>query len=479
MSEHVGQFFVGGAWVTPQSEQRLAVVEASTGQQLGHVPEADALDVSRAVAAARAAARPWADTLPATRAEYMEKLASAVEARGAQINRTISRENGMPQSLSAIANATSMAKTLRYYAGLARSGSADETREAFGYDGTVVIQRKPLGVVAIIVPWNYPYGLTAMKLAPALAAGCTSVIKPSPETSLDTLYLMEAVAEAGIPPGVVNLVTGGRETGDLLVRNPHVEKVSFTGSTAAGRVIGALCGEMLKPVTLELGGKLAAVILDDANLNAVMQGLGFLSFINSGQSCFLNSRVLAPRAMYDEVVDGLATTAKSFVLGHPLDPATTMGPVVSEAQRGRVESYIARGQAEGARLVIGGGRPENLKEGWFIEPTVFADVDNSMSIAQEEIFGPVVCVIPYDTEQDVIRLANDTQFGLAGTVWGTDTVRAMAVAREIDTGSIGINMWSIDPSSPFGGWKSSGLGKEFGPEGLDAYFNVKSINVPA
>jgi acyl-CoA reductase-like NAD-dependent aldehyde dehydrogenase len=318
-----------------------------------------------------------------------------------------------------------------------------------------------------------------MKLGPALAAGCTSVIKPSPETSLDTTYLLEAAEEAGIPPGVINLVTGGRDTGDALVRHPNVDKVSFTGSTAAGRIIGGVCGQALKPVTLELGGKSAAVILDDADLSTVMPGLAYLSFINTGQSCFLNSRVLAPRPMYDQVVDGLSSIARSFVLGQPLDPATTMGPLVSERQRERVEGFIATGKAEGALVTAGGGRPRGLDRGWFLEPTIFSDVDNSMTIAREEIFGPVICVIPYDTDDEAVQIANDTEYGLAGSVWGTDTERALSLARRVETGTIGLNMWTLDPGSPFGGWKSSGLGKELGPEGLDAYLNTKSINVPS
>jgi acyl-CoA reductase-like NAD-dependent aldehyde dehydrogenase len=278
---------------------------------------------------------------------------------------------------------------------------------------------------------------------------------------------------------VINLVTGGRDTGDALVRHPSVDKVSFTGSTAAGRIIGGVCGQALKPVTLELGGKSAAVILDDADLSTVMPGLAYLSFINTGQSCFLNSRVLAPRPMYDQVVDGLSSIARSFVLGQPLDPATTMGPLVSERQRERVEGFIATGKAEGALVTAGGGRPRGLDRGWFLEPTIFSDVDNSMTIAREEIFGPVICVIPYDTDDEAVQIANDTEYGLAGSVWGTDTERALSLARRVETGTIGLNMWTLDPGSPFGGWKSSGLGKELGPEGLDAYLNTKSINVPS
>jgi aldehyde dehydrogenase (NAD+) len=478
MSANRGRLFLDGRWTEPRSSRTIPVLAAATGEWIGEVPEADEQDVDAAVQAAQRAKRGWAATPPEERAALMEQLAACVDKRTSELAQTVSTENGMPLALSTRANPETLSGLLRYYAALARSGYADETRQALSYDGTVVIQREPVGVVACIVPWNYPLGLTAMKLAPALAAGCTVVLKPSPETSLDAVLLLEAVEESGIPAGVVNLITGGRETGEHLVKHPGVDKVSFTGSTAAGRSIGAICGAALKPVTLELGGKSAAIVLDDADLTSVMAGLGFLSFVNAGQSCFLNSRVLAPRSLYSQVVEGLAQVAQSYTLGDPLDPATTMGPLVTARQRERVEGYIATGSAEGARLVTGGGRPSHLDRGWYVEPTVFADVDNSMTIAREEIFGPVVCVIPYDTDDEAIALANDSDYGLAGSVWGTDQDRALSVARRVETGTIGLNMWTLDPGSPFGGWKTSGLGKELGPEGLDAYLNTKSINVP-
>jgi len=479
MNENFGKFYIGGRWTAPLSENTIPIIEAATEQRLGDLSEAGPKDVDAAVAAARDAQPGWAATGAAERAEFMDRLADAVERRRDEISRLVSRQNGMPLALSVAANVEAMAGTLRYYAALVRNGSLDEERAALSYPGTVRIQREAVGTVALIVPWNYPLGLTAMKLAPALAAGCAVVLKPAPETSLDCAYLMAAVAEAGIPAGVVNLITGGRETGEALVRHPGIDKVAFTGSTAAGRAIGAICGAALKPVTLELGGKSAAVVLDDADLPGVLQGLGFLSFVNTGQSCFLNSRVLAPRSLYGEVVDGLAHVAHSFVLGDPLDPATTMGPLVSARQRERVERYVATGRDEGARIVTGGGRPANLERGWFVEPTVFADADNTMTVAREEIFGPVVCVIPYDTEDEAVAIANDSEYGLGGSVWSSDQERALAIARRIETGSIGLNMWTLDPGSPFGGWKASGLGKEYGPEGLDAYLNTKSIFVPA
>jgi acyl-CoA reductase-like NAD-dependent aldehyde dehydrogenase len=471
--------YIDGEFTHPLSSATIPVVEAATEQLLGHIPESSAKDVERAVDAARRARSGWAATDPAERAALMERLAEEVERRGKEISETVSRQNGMPLMLSRMSEVDSVAGTLRYYASLARAGFDDERRPALAFPGDVRIQREPVGVVALIVPWNYPLGLTAMKLAPALAAGCTVVLKPAPETSLDTRYLMEAVHAAGLPAGVVNLVTGGRDTGEALVRHPGVDKVAFTGSTAAGRAIGALCGEALKPVTLELGGKSAAVVLPDADLSQVLPGLAFLSFANNGQSCFLNSRVLAPRERYDEVVDGLAQLAQSFKLGNPLDADTTMGPLVSDRQRQRVESYITVGRTEGARVVTGGGRPSGLDRGWFVEPTVFAGVANTMTVAREEIFGPVICVIPYDTEDEAIAIANDSDYGLAGSVWSTDSAHALSVASRIETGSIGVNMWTLDLGSPFGGWKASGIGKEFGPEGLAAYLKTRSVFVPS
>ena len=479
MIDTYGSYYIGGDWVDSTSGAEIPVFEAATGELIGKVADASAAEVDAAVQAATAAGAAWAATPAEERAALMERLAETVATYSERISETVSRENGMPLGMSVMVNVGAVSGLLQYYAGMARSGGPDETRQAMAYSGEVVLQRKPVGVVAMIVPWNFPLGLTAIKLAPALAAGCTAVIKPAPETSLDTAFLMAAIADAGIPPGVVNLVTGGRETGELLVRHSGVDKVAFTGSTAAGRAIGAICGAALKPVTLELGGKSAAIVLDDADLSEVMTGLGYLSFVNAGQACFLNSRVLAPRGRYAEIVDGLSNVAQSFVLGNPLDAATTMGPLVSERQRERVEGYVAGGHRSGARLVTGGGRPAKLDQGWFFEPTVFADVDNAMPIAREEIFGPVVCVIPYDSEAEAIAIANDSDYGLAGTVWSSDQQRALAVAREVDTGTIGLNMWDLDPGAPFGGWKASGMGKEMGPEGLAAYLKVKSINVPS
>jgi len=362
---------------------------------------------------------------------------------------------------------------LRYYAGLIACGSDEEIRPATV--GHTIVRREPVGVVAAITPWNYPQALAAMKIAPALAAGCTMVLKAAPETALDALIFGEAAREAGLPPGVLNIVAGGPVAGAHLVQHPGVDKVAFTGSTAAGRIIGEMCGRLIRPVTLELGGKSAAIILDDADLDATVKGLRSASFVNNGQTCHLSSRILAPRSRYAEVVDAVAALADGLTVGDPLEKSTDIGPLVSSRQRERVLDYIEIGKSEGAKVVAGGSVPADQPRGWYVSPTVFADVDNSARIAQEEIFGPVLAVIAYETERQAIDIANDSEFGLGGTVWSADHERATDVARAVRTGTIGINHYVMDMQAPFGGVKSSGIGHELGPEGLAAYQSCKSI----
>jgi aldehyde dehydrogenase (NAD+) len=330
-------------------------------------------------------------------------------------------------------------------------------------------------VVAAIPPWNYPHGLAAFKVAPALAAGCTVVLKAAPETALDAMVFGEAAMQAGLPPGVLNVIAGGANAGAHLVAHPDVDRVAFTGSTEVGRAIGETCGRLLRPVTLELGGKSAAIVLEDADLDATMRGLRTASFANAGQICYQNSRILAPRSRYTEVVEVLAALADALRVGDPLDPATEIGPLVSARQRERVLNYIDIGKANGARLVAGGAIPKEQLRGWFVSPTVFADVDNTDRIAREEIFGPVVTVIPYDSEAEAIVIANDSEFGLGGSVWSSDPDRATDVARQVATGTIGINGYQLDVAAPYGGVKGSGIGRELGPEGLATYQNLKSI----
>lgn len=449
------------------------VLEAATGELLGEGASATEGEVDAAVAAARAALPGWRSTSPDHRAAVLKGFAAALHQRARSTDKLVTRENGMPMSLSRGANGVFPAALLNYYAKLISATPIEEVRPSA--TGHTIVCREPVGVVAAIVPWNYPQALAAFKLAPALAAGCTVVLKAAPETALDAMVFAEAAQECGLPPGVLNIVPGGVTAGAHLVSHPDVDKVSFTGSTAAGRIIGEVCGRLLRPVTLELGGKSAAIILDDADLAATVKGLRSVSFINNGQTCFLGSRILAPRSRYSEVVDALADLVNGFAVGDPLDTTTDIGPVVSSRQRERVLGYIESGKKSGARLVVGGGVPRNLPRGWFVSPTVFADVDNSDRIAQEEIFGPVLAVIPYDGDDHAITLANDSEFGLAGSVWSADTERATEVARAIRTGTIGINDYQLDINAPFGGVKASGMGRELGPEGLAEFFELKSI----
>jgi aldehyde dehydrogenase (NAD+) len=465
------QVFIDGEFhLATQAEP---VLEAATGEPIGDGASGTGAEVDAAVAAARAALPQWRSASPDHRAGVLLAFAAALHARAETTDKLVTRENGMPMSLSRGANGLFPAALLGYYAKLITETPIEQIRpSAIGH---TIVRREPVGVVAAIVPWNYPQALAAFKLAPALAAGCTVVLKAAPETALDALVFAEAAQECGMPPGVLNVVPGGVETGKHLVSHPGVDKVSFTGSTAAGRIIGEVCGRLLRPVTLELGGKSAAIILDDADLEATMRGLRSVSFVNNGQTCYLGSRILAPRSRYAEVVDALADLVNGFSVGDPLDRATDIGPVVSARQRDRVLDYIEAGKSSGAKLVVGGGVPKDQPRGWFVSPTVFANVDNSDRIAQEEIFGPVLAVIPYDSDEHAIALANDSEFGLAGTVWSTDTDRATEVAREIHTGTVGINDYQLDMGAPFGGVKASGIGRELGPEGLDEFFCLKSI----
>ncbi len=469
--------FIGGDWAEPHGARRISVIAASTEEAVGSVPEGTEADIDSAVAAARAAFDEpdgWAAWPVEDRAQALERLAAAIEARAEETARRVSLQNGMPISIALQTEAVFPAVLARLYAGMIRQSVLEEDRVGL-LGGTIHVLHKPVGVVGAIIPWNFPQALTMFKLAPLLAAGCTTVIKPSPETVLDSLLLAEAVIEAGLPPGVVNIVAGGRELGAYLVEHPGVDKVAFTGSTAAGRSIARRCGELLRPVTLELGGKSAAIVLDDADLSQSAEALFAATLLNNGQTCYLGTRVLAPRARYDEVLEVFAGLAGALEVGDSLDPDTQIGPMVSARQRERVEGYIERGRDEGARVVAGGGRPEGQDRGWFVQPTVFADVENSHTIAREEIFGPVLAVIPYDGIDDAVGIANDSDYGLGGSVWTADPQRGEAVARRVQTGSIGINHYTIDPAAPFGGVKASGLGRELGPEGLAAYLQLQSI----
>ncbi|MCP5379945.1 MAG: aldehyde dehydrogenase [Novosphingobium sp.] len=468
-------FFIGNEWVKPASDRCFTLINASTEEEIGTVPEAVEADIDAAVAAARKAfdESGWAQTSPAERAAVMERFMAAVAARGPQIAEAVSAQNGMPIALSSMLEGQFGAGVIQYYAELAKGlGQPDVRPSQMGKE--TLVERSALGVVAAIVPWNFPVTLALNKVAPAMAAGCTLVIKPSPGTVLDSYLLAEAALEAGVPAGVLNWVAADRGAGAHLVSHPGVDKVAFTGSTAAGRKIAGVCGEMLRPVTLELGGKSAAILLEDADIGTFLQGVPMACMLNNGQACYNGTRILAPKSRYDEVVGALADFAQSLTVGDALDPATHVGPMASAAHRDKVMSYVEIGKQE-ARLVAGGNSPAN--RGFFVEPTIFADVDNSDRIAQEEIFGPVLSVIPYDGEDEAIRIANDSEYGLGGSVWSADSEHAKAVAHRVESGTVGVNGYMPSLGSPFGGVKASGLGREFGPEAIGSYQNLKSIYV--
>lgn len=469
---------IGGEWVEPAGTGTIDVVSPATQELVGRVPDGTTADIDRAVAAARTAFDdgPWPKMAPEERAGILGSISATITERSDELARLISAEMGSPYSWSIMGQVLAATMVADYYVGLAKEYPFTEERA--GTFGRAVVHRHPVGVAGAIVPWNVPLFVTMLKVAPALVAGCTVVLKPAPETPLDALVLADIAHQAGLPPGVLNVVPAGREVGEHLVTHDGIDKIAFTGSTAAGRRIAALCGERLRRVTLELGGKSAAIVLDDADLDLVIAGAVPAGFMNNGQACVAQSRILASRDRYAEVVDAVSEAAGRMVVGDPLDAATEVGPLVAQRQRDRVEDYIRVGREEGARVTVGGGRPAGLDAGWYVEPTVFADVDNSMRIAREEIFGPVVTVIPYDDVDDAVAIANDSDYGLSGSVYGADVDTAADIASRVRTGTTTVNGFMLEFACPFGGFKSSGLGRELGPEGLQAYLEYQSISLP-
>ena len=479
MTEHK-RLFIGGRWADPSTGRTIDVVSPHTEQVLATVAAATPADVDRAVAKARSAFEegPWPRLDPAERIAAVRRIAALYKTRRREMAQLITAEMGAPITFSAFSQATLPMLLLDAYADLAGSAAWEERRPGrFGAD--ILVRKEPVGVVAAIVPWNMPQFLIAGKLAPALLAGCPVVVKASPETALDAQLLAEIVAEADLPEGVVSILPGDAGTGRHLVAHPGLDKVSFTGSTAVGREIAASCGTSLKRVSLELGGRSAAVVLDDADPAAVAEGIKLAGLMNSGQTCVAQTRVLVPAARRDEYLDALAAMVESLQVGDPADPATEIGPLVTRRQQERVRGYIREGQREGARLLVGGaGQPHGLDTGWYVRPTLFSEVDNGMRIAREEIFGPVLSVIAHEGDDDAVRIANDSDYGLSGSVWTADTGRGLAVARRVRAGSYGVNQpYTMDPAAPFGGMKASGIGRELGPEGLDGYLESKSVSV--
>ncbi|SCL71603.1 aldehyde dehydrogenase (NAD+) [Micromonospora citrea] len=463
-------FYLDGQWTAAGSGETVAVRNPATEQVIATVPAGTAADVDRAVAAARAAFPGWADTAPADRAARLDRLHAALTARADEIARTVALELGTPLKVAIRVQAGLPLTVLHSYVELAARPPADETV------GNSLVVREPVGVVGAITPWNYPLHQVVAKLAPALAAGCTVVLKPSELTPLTAYLLFEAIHEAGFPPGVVNLVTGtGPVVGEAIAAHPDVDMVSFTGSTATGRRISHLAADRIARVALELGGKSANVVQDDADLaTAVKVGVGN-ALLNSGQTCTAWTRLLVHRDRYDEAVTLAAKAAAGYRLGDPFDPAARLGPLVSAAQRERVTGHVARGLADGGRLVAGGPDAPLPERGFFVAPTVIADVDPDSALAQEEVFGPVLAVIPFGDDDEAVAIANNSRYGLAGAVWSADDERALRVARRLRTGAVDVNGAPFNPLAPFGGYKQSGLGRELGRYGLDEFLQTKAI----
>ena len=473
------RLFIDGEMVRPESTDVIEVVSPVTERPVGTAPSSTPGDIDRAVRAARRAFDdgPWPRMAPQERAVALAPFGDYLRSRIPDIAQLITEEMGSPITFSNQQQAPVPVLLLEYYRNVATTFPFEEERA--GLTGPARILREPVGVVGQIVPWNAPLILTMAKLAPALIAGCTVVLKPAPETPLDAYVLADAATEAGLPAGVLNIVPADRENSEALVRHPLVDKISFTGSTATGRRIATICAEQFRRVNLECGGKSPAVLLEDVDLETVLPQLMPFAIMMSGQQCLAQTRILAPRSRYEETVDAICAAAASLQVGDPHDPATEVGPLVAERQRSRVEGYIQVGRDEGATLALGGGRPADQPSGWYVEPTVFSDVSNSMRIAQEEIFGPVLVVIPFDDDDDAVRIANASRYGLTGSVWTKDLDRAMRIARRIRTGSVTLNGYRLELGAPFGGYKESGIGRKFGPEAFDSYLEYKTVNLPA
>ena len=468
------RFFIGGQWVAPCGKETIDVHNAGTGEVMGRVPAGSEKDVDAAVKAARSAFESWSALPAGERGQYLEKISANLKARADELARTIAQEVGMPLKMASRIQAGLPIANFANYAKLARE-FAFESRV-----GNSLVVREPVGVVGAITPWNYPLHQIALKVAPALAAGCTLVLKPSEVAPFNAFILADAAEAAGLPEGVFNLVTGfGPVAGEALVKHPDVDMVSFTGSTRAGKRISELAAQSVKRVALELGGKSASVILDDADLATAVKSTVNGCYLNSGQTCTALTRMLVPHDKYEQAASIAAEVAKGFTVGDPLAESTKLGPLSSRAQLERVKSYIKKGLDEGAELVAGGAEPpEGVPAGgYYVRPTVFGKVRNNMAIAQEEIFGPVLAIIPYKDEEDAVRIANDTVYGLAGAVWSKDEARAQRVARRIRAGQVDVNGGAFNMNAPFGGFKQSGHGREAGVYGLEEFLEYKSLQL--
>lgn len=471
------QMFIDGAFVNTAKQIESEVIDPTTGSLLGSGTVATKEDVDALVQSSKKALATWSHSTPAERSAALGRLAAAWEARSSEIAAAVSREMGMPIGYSGIFNGFLPMATYGYYSQLAAGVVLESTQEAMGRPGDVVLRRNPVGVVAAIVPWNFPYVLLANKIGPALAAGCTVIVKPPVENVLSARIAAEIFESAGLPAGVINVVAGDVEFSQALVAHPDVDRVAFTGSTATGKAIGSVAGGRLASVNFELGGKSAAIVLDDADLAHTLENLPPLSFMNSGQTCFAQTRVIATPGVYDRVVEGFKAWSEAQTLGDPLAETTTFGPLVHAAAVARSHKYTVDAVAQGARLVAGGPEAQVPGAGNFVAPTVLADADNTSVLCQNEIFGPVVSIIRAADEADAIRLANDVDYGLAGTVWTTNSETGMRVARQIEAGSFGINGYMPDMGAPWGGVKASGTGREQGPQAIDDFTRIDTVYV--
>jgi len=472
---HADRFYIGGGWVAPSSDAAIDVIDSGTEEHFFSVAEAQAADMARAVSAAREAFDdgPWPRMTHGQRAEFLRALGAGLAARAEEIGQIWPRESGVLHRLAQYA-AQGAAGTFDYYAGLADTFEWEqEAQPSTGGFGLLV--REPVGVVGAIIPWNGPLSLISYKIAPALIAGCTVILKSSPEAPGEGYLVAEVAEEIGLPPGVLNVLTADRQVSELLVRDPGVDKITFTGSTAAGRRIASLCGERIARCTLELGGKSAAVILDDADLGLAATRLAQAECMMTGQVCSSLTRIVVSQDRHDELTEALVGAFSQVKVGNQFDPESQMGPLAASRQRDRVLGYVAKGVAEGATLATGGGRPAHLDKGWFVEPTVFSNVENSSTIAQEEIFGPVLSVIPAKDEREAVAIANDTIYGLNASVFTTDVDRAREVAGQLRSGTVGHNSFRTDFGIAFGGFKQSGIGREGGTEGLLPFLEAKTV----
>lgn len=465
------RLYIGGQWVPASTPETLSVINPYTEEVIGTIPAGDATDVDRAVAAAREAFPGWTATPVAERIDLLDAVAARLSDRGDELAAVICSEVGTPITLARLIQVGLPTMSFASMRGLVSDMAFEEEI------GNSLVVREPVGVVAAIAPWNYPLHQMAAKLAPALAAGCTAVIKPSEVTPLSTYVLMEILDEVGLPPGVVNMVTGlGTVIGEAMIGHPGVDMVTFTGSEGVGRHIGEVTGRNLVPSSLELGGKSACIVLDDADLELAISSGMTRCLLNSGQTCIAQTRLLVPRSRLAEAEAITTAVAQAHTMGDPSDPATLLGPMVTAQHRERVRQHIRGAIDDGARLILGGpDAPEGLSTGFFVAPTIFSDVTSDMKIAQEEVFGPVLVILAYDDEDDAVRIANDTRFGLSGAVWSGDEEHAMRVARRIRTGQIDVNGGAFNPCAPFGGVGASGHGRELGPHGLEEFFYLKSI----